>query len=137
MIPRKMVTILAGLSGISAVALGAMGAHSLRENIAQHAGQSIWQTAVEYHLAHAVALLTLAGWSAGNADRRSRYAAWISMLWMIGILFFSGSLYALALGAPPVVGPLTPIGGVFLLAGWVVVLVSGWQGRTQSPSTNN
>jgi uncharacterized membrane protein YgdD (TMEM256/DUF423 family) len=93
-----------------AVALGAFGAHALRSTIEGHGLGDVWNKAVLYHLAHAVALLALA--LTGNANR----AAW----WFLfaGIIVFSGSLYVMALTNARWLGAITPIGGLCFLAGW-------------------
>lgn len=105
---------VAALLGAAAVGLGAFGAHGLRERL-EPSELATWQTAVHYHLLHAVALLAVALF--GTATGRSlRAPAW---LFAAGVLLFSGSLYALALGGPHVLGPVTPLGGLCLIAGWI------------------
>jgi uncharacterized membrane protein YgdD (TMEM256/DUF423 family) len=84
----------------------------------------VWSTAVQYHLIHAVALLVLSTFCAAKSaqqDHKSlQVAGWA---WIIGTIFFSGSLYALALGAPRWLGPITPLGGLAFLAGWACLLI--------------
>ncbi len=108
----RSLLLLAALLGALGVALGAFGAHGLRERLDAHA-LGVWETAVRYHLVHAVALLAIA-LSPHAAALRS--ASW---LFAAGIALFSGSLYALALGGPRVLGPITPLGGLALIAGWL------------------
>jgi len=110
--------LLAGLAGASAVALGAFGAHALRGTLDASA-LATWHTGVEYHFWHALALLVAA---ACLPEGRARSTA--VGLFAVGIVLFSGSLYALALGAPRVIGAITPIGGVAFIAGWVAMSVS-------------
>lgn len=77
-----------------------------------------WETAVLYHLVHACALLavSLSGVSSkGVAPTSLKFAC---LAWSLGVVLFSGSLYWLALGGPKILGPVTPLGGVFLIAGW-------------------
>ncbi len=105
-------TTLAALLGLTGVALGAFGAHGLKELLASHGTTAIWQTAVLYQLVHAVASL----WA---ADRHPL----VVQLWVAGVLFFSGSLYLLALTNLKWLGAITPIGGVLFLAGWALLLV--------------
>ncbi|MET0934711.1 MAG: DUF423 domain-containing protein [Luteibacter sp.] len=105
--------LLVGLAGATAVALGAFGAHALRGMVADTALVT-WHTAVEYHFWHALALLAVV---VGLPAGRSKTAA--VALFTVGIVLFSGSLYALALGAPRLVGVITPIGGVAFIAGWI------------------
>jgi uncharacterized membrane protein YgdD (TMEM256/DUF423 family) len=110
--------LLVGLAGASAVAFGAFGAHALRGTL-DDAALAIWHTGVEYHFWHALALFAGAiGLPAGRA-RCTALA-----LFGIGIVLFSGSLYALALGAPRLVGVITPVGGVAFIAGWIAAAMS-------------
>lgn len=117
---------LSAILGLFAVALGAFGAHGLRSSLvdAIDASERIrwWETGAHYHLAHALAC-GLAGWT---YDRRaSRAAITSAILFTIGIVLFAGSLYAMALGAPRgIVGPITPLGGVSLMAGWIALAVA-------------
>ncbi|UPG95642.1 DUF423 domain-containing protein [Luteibacter aegosomatissinici] len=102
-----------GLAGASAVAFGAFGAHALR-GVIDADGLAIWHTGVEYHFWHALALFAAV---LGLPEGRARRAAVV--LFGAGIVVFSGSLYALALGAPRWFGAITPIGGVAFIAGWI------------------
>ena len=99
-----------------AVALGAFGAHGLKARLT--ADQlNVWQTGVTYHAWHALGLLAIGATMLHFPELRElRYA---SVLLVIGIVLFSGSLYALALGAPRGVGAITPFGGVAFIAGWI------------------
>ena len=112
----RWIAPAAGVLGFTGIALGAFGAHALKETLADHGSLDTWKTAVLYHLVHAVALLALAGWNA-PAPR----AAWIARCWTAGVVCFSGSLYWLALGGPKLLGPITPLGGLAFLAGWLLV----------------
>lgn len=106
-----------GVSGFLAVALGAFGAHGLRDRVAESA-MAWWQTGAHYHLVHSVALVALAFGTGGASARLFRAACW---LWGVGILLFSGSLYAMALTDVRVLGAVTPFGGLCLLAGWALL----------------
>lgn len=114
-VPRG-IAIAAGSLGFTGVALGAFGAHALKETLTAQGTLPIWQTAVLYQLVHSVALLALVGWPAAGDGLR-----WIARCWTVGIVFFSGSLYWLALGGPKFLGPVTPLGGLALLVGWFLV----------------
>ena len=114
---------------MTGVILGALGAHALNALLLQRQTVGLWQTAVLYHLIHTVALLALAGWR-NSAARLPPLLAAAAFCWIGGIILFSGSLYGLALGAPRALGPITPAGGLALLAGWVLVMLTGWR---QSP----
>jgi len=102
---------IAALLGFTGVALGAFGAHGLKDVLAANGTLAIWQTAVLYHLVHAVASL----WA---AERRP-VVTWI---WAAGIAVFSGSLYVLALTNIRWLGAITPIGGILFLIGWALLV---------------
>jgi uncharacterized membrane protein YgdD (TMEM256/DUF423 family) len=93
-----------------AVALGAFGAHALKTKLAASDMLDVWHTAVLYHFLHAIVLVALALCAAGN-----RGAA---LLFVAGIVLFSGSLYAMALTNIRWLGAITPFGGLCFLAGW-------------------
>jgi uncharacterized membrane protein YgdD (TMEM256/DUF423 family) len=119
----RWITLAAGLLGLTGVALGAFGAHALKDTLAAGGHTETWRTAVLYHLLHAVALLALAGWrdSHGGPDTR------VAGCWIAGVCLFSGSLYALSLGGPSFLGPVTPLGGLSLLAGWSLLIRNAWK----------
>ena len=108
----QLATQIAGLLGFLGVALGAFGAHQLAPLLSANQTLSIWQTAVLYHLVHAVAAL----WATG----RNPTVVWILAA---GILLFSGSLYLLAVTNIRWLGAITPIGGLLFLAGWLLVVI--------------
>ena len=110
------ITLAAGLLGFTGVALGAFGAHALKDTLAVRGTAATWQTAVLYHLIHAAALLALVGVAGSWTNAR-----WIGACWCLGVVLFSGSLYGLALGGPKLLGPVTPLGGLLFLAGWLLV----------------
>lgn len=109
---------VAALLGTLGVVLGAFGAHALRERL-EPAQLASWHTAVHYQLFHAVSLLALAFY--GSATGRALGAT--PWLFALGVLLFSGSIYALVLGGPRWLGPVTPIGGTLLIAGWLSLLL--------------
>lgn len=101
---------VAAILGALAVAAGAFGAHALADRVTPERLET-WQTAASYHLLHAVALLAI---SLAPAPRRLT-----SLLFVCGILVFSGSLYTLVLLDLPVLGAITPLGGLCFIAGWL------------------
>ena len=105
--------VLAGLGVVS----GAFGAHALQGRVDATALQT-WHTAVEYQMWHALAILVVALRAA-----RFRFATTVCALFALGIGLFSGSLYALALGAPRMIGIVTPFGGVAFIAAWGLLAV--------------
>lgn len=109
----------AGILGLTGVGLGAVGAHALRADLMARGMLVSWETAARYHLLHALALAALAAWARadGRPDRR---VPWIAGCWCAGVLLFSGSLYLLATGGPRWLGPVSPLGGMALMAGWLL-----------------
>ncbi len=105
-------TRIAAIFGALAVTLGAFGAHGLKATLAAHVTAAIWQTASHYHLIHAAVLLAL-----GLAGI-SRWG-WKSMF--IGTTIFSGTLYVLAVTGIKWLGAITPIGGLLMIIGWLLV----------------
>jgi len=101
-----------------AVALGAFGAHALRARVAPDA-LAWWSTAVQYHAWHALGMLGVGLLMLHWPD--ARMLAWAAVLFAAGIVLFSGSLYALTLTGARVLGAVTPVGGVALIAGWIVL----------------
>ena len=117
--------IAAAALGASAVALGAFGAHALQGRLDETA-LHIWHTAVEYQFWHALALL---GVCALVPARESRAWRASGIAFIAGTVIFSGSLYALALGAPRWFGMITPLGGLALIGGWVLLGFAWRSGR--------
>jgi uncharacterized membrane protein YgdD (TMEM256/DUF423 family) len=108
---------LASIFGILAVALGAFGAHGLKDVLEQNHTQEIWKTASLYHLVHSAILVLLA---LSLPKARKSYAAFA-----LGILIFSGSLYLLALTNVRWLGAVTPVGGLALILGWLMLMMEG------------
>ncbi|MEM7200192.1 MAG: DUF423 domain-containing protein [Planctomycetota bacterium] len=121
----RLGAVLAAL----AVALGAFGAHGLAAHLEAHGQIENYQTAVRYQMWHALAILGCAALR-GVGATRTGLAAWCFAL---GAAVFSGTLYAMALGGPRMLGAITPIGGVLLLIGWVA-LATG-QGPNKGTAT--
>ena len=114
----RLTLVLASIAMFLAVALGAFGAHALRSRLSADM-TGVWQTAVQYHAWHALALFGLGLLMLHWPERADLgVAAW---LLLAGIVLFSGSLYALALSGVRGLGAVTPIGGVAFLAGWAVL----------------
>ena len=113
---------ISAVSGFLAVALGAFGAHGLHDVLEKNARLATWETAVLYHLTHAVVMLLI------STLRPLRTCAWWLML--AGIAIFSGTLYALALTNVKWLGAITPIGGVCLLAGWLALAFGKADGKS-------
>lgn len=105
--------------GFLAVALGAFGAHALKARLSADL-LAVWHTGVDYHVYHALALL-LVGLVARQQPGALFSAA--GACFALGILLFSGSLYALALSGVRMLGAITPFGGLLFLAGWACLFV--------------
>ena len=106
--------VAASVAGAGAVVLGALGAHALHAQLSTRM-LDVWQTAVHFQFWHALALAACA------LLRPSHAARLAAVLFVIGMVLFCGSLYALALGAPNPVGVLTPLGGLALIGGWAAL----------------
>ncbi|MBE7540416.1 MAG: DUF423 domain-containing protein [Opitutaceae bacterium] len=120
------------LSGSSAVILGAMGAHALKDRLVSSGHLDAWKTASLYHVVHAVAIVAVlaAAQHAHSLGDEKLLRAWrrVVVLWLAGITLFSGSIYALSLNSPSWLWPLTPMGGILLIVGWLLIA------RTRIPS---
>ena len=113
--------VLASIAGFLGVAIGAFGAHSLSRHFAAHPeAEPNFKTGVQYHFYHALALLGVA-WASGRWSSGLIPAA--GYLFVLGILLFSGSLYALALNRNRKLGMITPFGGLAFLAGWLCLIL--------------
>ena len=108
--------IMAGLG----VALGAFGAHSLKDILATTGKAGIFDLATTYQYYHSFAMLFTGLQMSVYPSRRLKVAAWI---FFIGIFFFSGSLYILSLTGVTALGAITPIGGVLFILGWIFLLL--------------
>jgi uncharacterized membrane protein YgdD (TMEM256/DUF423 family) len=108
---------IAAVFGFLAVALGAFGAHGLKETLEKNGTVAIWQTAALYHLLHSVVLLVLA--------QRAVVPRVAFPFFCAGMLIFSGSLYVLAVTGVKWLGAITPFGGGFLLVGWGALFCKG------------
>ena len=115
------------MAGATAVGAGAFGAHGLKESLTANNMLSTWNTAVLYNLIHALALLTV---GMPQCEPPAAARAWFiraAQSWIVGSVLFSGSLYGLALGGPKFLGPITPLGGLFLISGWIWIGVGAFK----------
>lgn len=115
----KCIQIFAAVYALLAVGLGAFGAHALKDHLQGNNMTSVWETAVEYQMWHALAILAISG-----LKLKGRCAQFSLYGFALGIFIFSSSLYGLALGGPKWLGPITPIGGTLLIAGWALLAIS-------------
>ncbi len=118
----SLLLAAAGLFGFLAVAIGAIGAHALKAHLTPDA-MALFRTGWEYHMVHALALGLIGTLSLNDPNSRSfRFAGGF---WILGILLFSGSLYAVSLGAPRMLVHVTPLGGFSLMGGWIALSIGG------------
>lgn len=118
---------IGALLGFAGVALGAFGAHGLKDKLTAEMLE-VWETGVRYQVWHALALLAV-GMLAGQSGS-SRWLGAAGWLYLIGTLLFSGSIYLLATTGWRWLGPVTPLGGTALLAGWLCLAIWAFFGRT-------
>ena len=115
----KVFIILGALCTMMSVGTGAFGAHGL-ENKLSDKYMSVWEKAVNYQMYHGLGLLII-GVIGGTTSINVNWAGWLVFL---GVVFFSGSLYILALTQIRILGAVTPIGGVLFIAGWLMLIIS-------------
>ncbi len=115
--PFHLPLLLTGIFGALGVAAGAFGAHGLEERLSERLLE-IWKTGALYHLLHSMAMLGGAIASRLSTGALQREWARCVYFWAGGVLIFSGSLYALALTNIGILGAITPIGGILMIAGW-------------------
>jgi uncharacterized membrane protein YgdD (TMEM256/DUF423 family) len=125
---QRIALAWAGILGATGVILGAFGAHSLRASLDASGMREVWDTASHYQLLHAAVLVGFAGWLKASTAPGNACATWAVRLWVLGTLLFAGSLYILALGGPRWVGPVTPFGGLALIAGWILAACAAFKG---------
>ncbi|TWD99529.1 uncharacterized membrane protein YgdD (TMEM256/DUF423 family) [Neobacillus bataviensis] len=116
----KAFIIVGAINAFLAVALGAFGAHGLKDRLDAHYLE-IWKTGVTYQMFHATGILIIA-LLLGKVPMSSLFN-WSGWLMLVGIILFSGSLYLLSLTKVGVLGAITPIGGVCFLSAWVLMIV--------------
>jgi len=118
--------MVAAVAGFTAVALGAFGAHALRDSLDTQMLQ-VYRTASLYHLVHAAVLLAIALWlQQGRISGWLKFSAWS---FCTGIVLFSGSLYLLAVTGVSGLGAITPLGGLAFLAGWAGIFIHAVRSR--------
>ena len=119
----RLLISIAATYGLVAVLLGAFAAHGLKEVLSASSLAS-WQTGVTYQMTHALVLLLIGLWLRQGGSNLVKVAG---VLFAIGVLVFSGSIYALVLLQVSWLGPVTPLGGLCLIAGWGCMLVAAVQ----------
>jgi uncharacterized membrane protein YgdD (TMEM256/DUF423 family) len=123
-ISTKIISVTAAILGALAVVTGAFGAHGLEDKISANS-LDVWKTAVLYQFIHVIAILAL------QANQRSK------LLWLVGIVCFSGSLYALSTSSLHQIplkwlGPVTPLGGLLFILAWLSHARKLWQDKAEN-----
>lgn len=125
---QRKIAIVACIAAMIGVGLGAFGSHILGEKIGEESLKT-FQTGIQYHFIHAIAMLiVVVAMGVWGESRRLVWAAW---LFFAGIIMFSGSLYLLSTTGLRFFGPITPLGGVAFIAGWIMLALSMGR-RTES-----
>lgn len=125
----KTLIFISGVFGATAVALGALGAHALKDSLSPEL-LAAFKTANDYHIYHSIALLAIVGIKKRIGEKNTNI---VSFLWILGTLVFSGSIYLLSMRelwdmpALAKLGPVTPVGGVFIILGWVFAGIAGFK----------
>lgn len=120
---QRFLLSFAALSGFAAVALGAFAAHGLKQHLSIES-LATFRTGVEYQMYHALALLVIA---LLFTQQQTRWLKVSGIAFVVGSVLFSGSLYALALGAPRILGIITPFGGLSFLIGWAALAIHAYR----------
>jgi uncharacterized membrane protein YgdD (TMEM256/DUF423 family) len=115
---KNTILALVGILGALAVGLGAFGAHALKELLAQNGYTEVFRTANQYHFYHTFALALIA-----LLPQPEKYK-WATYSFIVGIVLFSGSLYLLSITKISILGAITPFGGVFFIAGWLILCLN-------------
>lgn len=116
MLNSNIFMLVAAINGFLAVTLGAFGSHGLKGKIPD-AMLAVWHTAVQYHFYHVIALLLVS-----LVAQKGLPSPWLnasSWGFTVGLILFCGSLYGIALGGPKWLGPITPLGGLSFMVGWL------------------
>lgn len=119
----RVFVILGSINMLIAVALGAFGAHIVRDLINDHY-YTIYQTGVDYHMFHSLGILLVGILALKIPGKQINWSGW---LLFIGIVIFSGSLYVLSLTGINIIGAITPIGGVSFLIGWLLLALAAYK----------
>jgi uncharacterized membrane protein YgdD (TMEM256/DUF423 family) len=120
-------TAIGAIALAAAVGIGAFGAHGLQGRLDSYS-MNIYERAVFYHFIHALGILIVAQSAQARGGR-----ALVCWLLLVGIVLFSGSLYALALTGIRTLGAITPFGGLAFIAAWVVLAITEWRAHPPGP----
>ncbi len=118
-----MFSLIGAVSMALAVALGAFGAHALKKRVSSDSLR-IWETASRYHFVHALGLFVVAWMCSVVQDSNLGMVRAAGVLLCVGTVLFSGSLYLMTIWRRRWLGPLTPLGGLAWIAGWICLAVA-------------
>ena len=122
--PRLILVTIGATVLFAATVLGAYGTHGV-QGVVDAARWSAYEVAVDYQFYHGLGII-----AAGILAERfpdSRLIAWSGWVLLAGIVGFSGSIYATTFGAPDAVGAMAPLGGLAIMAGWLLLALGVWQ----------
>jgi uncharacterized membrane protein YgdD (TMEM256/DUF423 family) len=121
--------------GFLAVALGAFGAHSLKDRLEAGKMTAVYQTGASYQMVHALAITAVG--LLGVAGVRNKALSVAGWAFLAGVILFSGSLYALAISGVTKLGMVTPFGGLAFLAGWAALAVGATPPKQANATWNH
>lgn len=119
----KIFVIIGAICAFLSVAIGAFGAHGLKDKLSQHY-LSIFETGVQYQMMHALGLILIGILADKMIQGQSALLNWAGWLMLAGIIVFSGSLYLLSITKVSILGAITPIGGVAFLVSWLLIVIA-------------
>lgn len=120
----KLIIIIGSISGAISVILGAFGAHALKDALLASGRIETYETAVKYQMYHSLALILL---GILMLQFQHKFFGYASISFLVGTVIFSGSLYLLCATGISKLGAITPIGGVFLIAAWILLAIGVWK----------
>jgi uncharacterized membrane protein YgdD (TMEM256/DUF423 family) len=126
MLSPKIILVSGSVLGFLSVALGAFGAHALKDFLTTNQRLATFETAVQYQMYHSLALVAVG--ILGLLLPKSDFG-WVGLFFLVGIFIFSGSLYILCATGIRWLGAITPLGGVCFLAAWLWLAIKVWTSR--------
>ncbi len=126
----RFALVAGAIYGFLSVAMGAFGAHALKATLTDDLLKT-WETGARYMAVHAVVLLVVGVWMRSQTAQGAGTEPtlhWAAICFFLGTLLFSGSLYALCLSGVRALGAITPLGGLILMAGWLLLVAAAIRG---------